>query len=204
MHPRHISARLLPTLLASAFLAMPAVADEAEHWRLFVSDQAEAKVTAIDFATGKVYPPFAIKSYASRLALSESGRTIFAVQSDGDLVNVISTGIGLSDHGEHSDIEIEDPKLIDAAFPGQYPVHAVMHDGKVALFFDNEGEARITSEDAVLKGDTATVSVKATAPHHVLSTDVVQASDTNRYTSTGIRRPTRLALATRFSTLSRR
>lgn len=166
MYPRHAAGRLLLALLVSTFLAAPAVADEAEHWRLFVSDQAEGKVTAVDFETGKVFPPFSIKSYASRLALSESGRTIFAVQSDGNLVNVISTGIGLSDHGEHSDIEVEDPKLVDVAFPGEYPVHAVMHDGKVALFFDNEGEARITSEDAVLKGDATTASVKATAPHH--------------------------------------
>lgn len=167
---RHASGRLLPALLASVFLALPAtaVADEkhAEHWRLFVSDQAESKVTAIDLESGKAFPPFPLSGYATRLALSESGRTLFAVQTDADMVNVISTGIDLADHGEHSDIEIADPKLMAESFPGKRPVHAVIHDGKTALFFDDEGEARIVSESALLKGDTTTVSVKSPAPHH--------------------------------------
>jgi hypothetical protein len=170
MPSSHAHGRLLPALLASVFLALPAtaLADEkhAEHWRLFVSDQAESKVTAIDLETGKVFPPFALSGYASRLALSESGRTVFAVQSDADMVNVIATGINLADHGEHADIEIADPKLLAEAFPGKRPVHAVMHDGKVALFFDDEGEARVIAESALLKGDTKTVAVKSPAPHH--------------------------------------
>jgi zinc transport system substrate-binding protein len=160
--------RLLETLscaaLAFGFAVLPATAEEKSAWRLFVSDHAEPVVRAIDAATGTVLANFATKGTAT-LHRSESGRTVFAVQSKSDMISVISSGVSMGDHGDHGDLKIEAPSLLEASFPGAKPSHFVDHHGDIALFFDGEGVARTVSEKDVLAGSQTVREVK-TAPHH--------------------------------------
>ncbi len=163
-------AGLTAGLLSFSFIAAlaPALADDEtrEIWRLFVTDQAEAKVTLIDPAKGAAVDVFPTKGYVTHLVPTDSGETLFAVQMDHDMVNVIKSGVTLSGHGDHSDIKIEDPALLPLKLEGGRPVHAVMHGDEIVQFFDREGEGRVYSEAALLKGDSAYKSVKTAAPHH--------------------------------------
>jgi hypothetical protein len=151
--------------IALAFSALPALAGEKTAWRLFVSDHAAPVVHAVDASTGDTIDSFTLKSPAS-LYTSASGRTVFAVQRDGNTVSAIASGISLGDHGDHGDIEIGMPKRLDADITGKKPVHFADHHGAIALFFDDEGVARILSEKAAVQGKPPVREVKTAAPHH--------------------------------------
>jgi hypothetical protein len=160
---------LLATTSALAVLlgmaAAPAIAEEQTAWRLFVSDHGAPIVHAIDMETGKTIDTFNVKVPTS-LYRSDSGRTVFAVQGKGDAISVLSSGISFGDHGDHGDIKVEAPKLLDVTFEGKKPSHFVDHDGDIALFFDGEGKARITREADILEGKPAIREVATAAPHH--------------------------------------
>ena len=161
----------LATGLLSASLLISAVparaADETlEAWRLFVTDQAEGKVTVIDPTSGKVLAVFPTEGYVTHLTPSESGEVLFAVQMDHDRVQAIGSGIRLSDHGDHGDISVGDAVLLPAEIKGGRPVHTVVHDDEILQFFDLEGAARVYSADALIAGNDSFETVKASAPHH--------------------------------------
>ena len=162
--PRRLKA-LSCAALALGFIIPPAIAEEKSAWRLFVSDHAAPVVRAIDAETGKVLANFATKGPAT-LHRSESGRTVFAVQGKSDMISVISSGLSMGDHGDHGDLKIEAPSLLEAAFSGAKPSHFVDHHGDIALFFDGEGIVRVISEKDVLAGSKAVREVKTAAPHH--------------------------------------
>ncbi|MBB3979833.1 hypothetical protein GGQ64_005078 [Rhizobium azooxidifex] len=108
-----ITVLLATTVLATfaAPLALHAAEEQSETWRLFVADHTQPIVRAIDLGTDKEIARFDLKGFAA-LSLSDTGRTVFAVQGDQNTVHAIDTGIALSDHGEHRDIEIKEPKLL--------------------------------------------------------------------------------------------
>lgn len=163
------SAVVAASALAIAFgAAGPASsADETkEVWRLFIADQAEGRITVLDPAEGTVLDRFPTTGYVSHLKPTESGKTLFAVQMDHDAVNVIETGIVLSDDGDHQDITVKDATLLPTVIEGARPVHAVMHDDKIVQFFDRDGEARVFDEATLLDGGNDYRSVETSAPHH--------------------------------------
>jgi zinc transport system substrate-binding protein len=152
---RHLSLALGFTA-ASGFAVS---ADEAETWRLFVADHTAPVVRALE-TDGTVTASFDIKGPAS-LTPGPSGTIVYAIQSDADIVQAIDSGIVLSDHGDHADLKVEAPRLLETAMIGDRPVHFVVHDGRIAVFYDDEGLARIYSE----RGGEPRV-VETTAPHH--------------------------------------
>ncbi|MGI6851108.1 zinc metallochaperone AztD [Mesorhizobium sp. 1B3] len=151
--------------LGITLAATQALADENTTWRLFVADHAQPLVQAIDATTGKTLDRFEIKSPA-RLYSSESGSTVFAVQRDADVVSVISSGISLSDHGDHGDITIEGPRLLSSEIAGKKPVHFFDRKGEIAIFLDGEGAARIVTEKSMIEGTPDIREVTAPSPHH--------------------------------------
>ncbi|WP_418068107.1 hypothetical protein [Roseibium porphyridii] len=161
-------------MVAAGALAMalgstvPAIsADETkETWRLFITDQAEGLITVVDPAKNSVLNRFSTLGYVTHLKPTESGKALFAVQMDHDAVHVVETGIVLTDHGDHQDIEIKDAALLPTVIEGPRPVHAVMHDDKVLQFFDLDGEARVYTEKNLLEGSAEHKVVKTAAPHH--------------------------------------
>jgi hypothetical protein len=168
------AAGLSAMLLASGAPMMSiahAEEENAETWRLFVADHSLPVVRAIDMASGKEVGRFDLEGYAG-LSLSESGKTVFAVQGDENIIHAISTGIALSDHGEHRDIEITYPKLLTATIKGRKPGHVVTHGDQVAVFYDREQKFDLVSEDA-LAGDKAEMKAFDTiAAHHGVAVPV--------------------------------
>ena len=151
-----------------------ALADEGKDvWRLFVADHTQPVVRALDAGTGKEIGRFDVNGYAA-LSASDSGRTVFAIQGDVDRVHAISTGIALSDHGEHRDIEVSDPALLPSVITGRKPGHVVSHGDDVVVFYDRGGKADLISESALIKGEVAAAQIDTTAPHHGVAVPVGQ------------------------------
>ncbi|WP_267548869.1 zinc metallochaperone AztD [Rhizobium rhizogenes] len=162
------------TLLAASSLAcvllfpFPSVADEeskTESWRLFIADHSLPVVHVVDLKSGKEISRFDIDGYAA-LSLSQSGRTVFAVQGEKNVVHALDTGISLSDHGEHRDIEISDPKLLATVMRGEKPGHVVTHGDDVAIFYDRGGKFDLLSEADLTKGKADIRAFGTTAAHH--------------------------------------
>lgn len=156
----------LLALLASFAVTPFAFAEDQETWRLFVTDQATGRITALDPEKAAPVATFNVKGYVTHLVASSSGRTLYAVQMDHDAVDVVDTGIALSDHGEHRDLDVTAPALLPVRLEGGRPVHVVPHGDRSLIFFDREGEARSVSEAALLKNDAHFDVIKASAPHH--------------------------------------
>ena len=153
------------SLLLATALAPAMAEEERTAWRLFVADHADGAVRVIDPQAGETLAKFELAGPAS-LRRTESGQTVFAVQGKAGAVSAIATGIAFEDHGDHRDIEVEEARLLDVTFEGADPSHFVEHGGAIAIFFDGDGEAAITSETAVLDG-VADAELHATpAPHH--------------------------------------
>ncbi|HWV22245.1 MAG TPA: zinc metallochaperone AztD [Devosia sp.] len=160
---------IFTSLLLATALTAPVLADEVTAWRLFVGDHAEGKVTALDAASGETLGTFALKSPASLVA-SASGDAVFAVQGAGGQVSAIRSGIAIDDHGDHGDIALSEPALVDAVIEGEKPAHFVEHGGKVALFFDGSGRVDLFSPRQWTEEGKVTVSqLDSGTPHHGLA-----------------------------------
>ena len=152
------------SFLVSTALTAPATADETSVWRLFVGDHTAPQVTAIDLATGTSLATLPLASPASLYAADGA---VFAVQGAGNQVSAIDSGIAVDDHGNHGDIEVTAPALIEAVVAGEKPVHFVEHGGKIALFFDGTGSTSIVEAHRwVDDGEVAAVHFDSGVPHH--------------------------------------
>ncbi|ODT83461.1 MAG: hypothetical protein ABS76_03615 [Pelagibacterium sp. SCN 64-44] len=156
---------LLPLLAATA-LATPALADETTLWRLFVADHAEARVTALDLASGEAIASFPLAAPAA-LYTTHSGEAVVAVQGAANQVSAIRTGISIEDHGDHGDIDITDPELIDAVLTGDKPAHFVEHGDRFALFFDGSGKVSLANiHDWIDHGTLDASEIDSGTAHH--------------------------------------
>lgn len=162
------SALLFATTILSGLLsplALHAEEEKSAAWRLFVADHTQPVVRAIDLDTAKEIGRFDLKGYAA-LTLSESGRTVFAIQGDQNVVNAIDTGIMLSDHGDHRDIDITAPRLLATTIPGEKPGHVVTHGDDLAVFYDRGGKFDLLQESALIEDRAQPSSFETTAAHH--------------------------------------
>ncbi|WP_342791259.1 zinc metallochaperone AztD [Aureimonas fodinaquatilis] len=163
--------RLLKCSTALAFalgFAGASQAEELQAWRYFVSDHAQPSITVVDAVSKQTLDTLTVNGPAA-LHRTSSGESVFAIQGAAGVVNVVSTGISVHDHGDHGDLKVEDASLLDVSFAGAKPSHFVEHGGAIALFFDGEGISRNVMEDAVLQGDATFVEYKTKAPHHGVS-----------------------------------
>lgn len=144
----------------------PAYADgDVTAWRLFVADHDKPVVKVIDALDGDKITTFNVKGPAN-LYRSESGATVFAIQGSAGIVSTLSSGIAFHDHGDHADIDIDNPKLLKLELTGKKPGHFVERQGKIAQWFDGENSAQFLSERAVLEGKEEITKVNIVAPHH--------------------------------------
>lgn len=161
----HLLASIAVGIVFAASGAFAEDHETKEAWRLFVADHTQPVVRAIDLADGKELGRYDLKGYAA-LTASASGQTVFATQSDHDVVNVIKTGIDFSDHGDHRDLDVSDVSLLPVTFEGKRPFHVVPHDDHAILFYDRGGKAEIIDEAALLEGKADVKTVDTIKPHH--------------------------------------
>jgi hypothetical protein len=151
-------------LLAATALSVPALADETSAWRLFIGDHSAPQVTALDLETGETIATFPLAGPAS---LYTTDGAVFAVQGAANQVSAINAGIAVDDHGDHGDIEITAPSLIELILTGEKPAHFVEHDGKVAMFFDGSGLVNLFSAHQwAHDGELVTSELDSGTAHH--------------------------------------
>lgn len=151
--------------MAASLIAAPASAEGKTAWRLFVSDQADPVVRALDAKSGEILDTFKLKAPAS-LSRTDSGRSVFANERDAAQFSVISSGISVDDHGDHGDLKVEKPALLDVKLKGAKPAHFVDRHGQLALFFDGDGVVKIVKESDILSGKATIREIKLASPHH--------------------------------------
>lgn len=108
---------------------------------------------------------FTVKGPAA-LYRSESGAVVFAVQGSANTVTALSSGISFHDHGDHADIDVDEPALLNVEFTGAKPGHFVERQGNVAQWFDGENHVLLFNGHAVLQGKNVATSVNVVAAHH--------------------------------------
>jgi zinc transport system substrate-binding protein len=158
-------ARIGSAAFAFGVLSGSAHADNLEAWRLFVSDHATGTVNVVDPLARKTLDTFTLEGPSS-LYRSESGETIFAIQGAAGVVQAMGSGIAFTDHGEHGDIEVSKPGLLDFRMEGTKPGHFMERQGQIALWFDGEDKARLFSESDALRGQANPRDVAVDAAHH--------------------------------------
>jgi len=161
----HFMAAVAATFVFTAPSALADDHETKEAWRLFIADHTQPVVRAIDFENGKELGRYDVKGYAA-LTASASGQTVFAAQTEADVIHAIKTGINFSDHGEHRDLEVSDPALLPVTFEGKRPGHVVPHDDHVILFYDRGDQAEIIGEADILDGNPKKRTIGTIKPHH--------------------------------------
>ncbi|WP_189423994.1 metallochaperone AztD [Devosia pacifica] len=147
-------------------MAVPSLADDSEtHWRVFVADQADGGVTALDLDAPENRWQFELAGPA-RLYPSQSGAALLAVQSDNDQVSVFNSGISLDSHGDHADIAVSEPEQIDGALEGARPFHVVSHGPEMSINFDAGGYVLTLEESDLLEGRLDGTSFEQNTAHH--------------------------------------
>lgn len=149
-----------------------AQADEKDHdhedvtlYRVFVGDHAAPKITAFDLDEPDQRWTFETTGQ-SKLYSVDNGSAVVAVQSDDDVVHFLQSGISLHAHGDHSDIDVEDPAAIQQTLSGPRPFHVVEHDGKIAINFDKGGYNEIVDAHDLSEGEIESERLPQARAHH--------------------------------------
>jgi len=132
--------------------------------RLAVADGKEAVVHLLDGDSGDVLVTYEVASPA-RVYAGADGTLAYAVQMNGNQVNVIDVGVRFEPHDDHYHLALVEPALLDFALSGTRPIHFVAHDGQIAIFNDGDGTAAIFDEAIVRSGGEVTL-IDSGRPHH--------------------------------------
>ncbi len=134
-------------------------------YRVFVGDHAGGKVTAFDVSKPENRWTFETKGQNKLYSVNE-GAAIVSVQSDNDTITFINSGISLHAHGDHSDIEIADPSVIQQLLSGPRPFHVIDHDGKIVVNFDKGGYNEIVDAYELSQGGIESTRLSQARAHH--------------------------------------
>lgn len=138
---------------------------EGDWARLAVNDHESGTVQVIDLASGEVVATFDLSARAT-LYTSENGRYVYAVQTNGNIVNVLDSGVRQIWHDDHYDTEIGSPSVLDFAATGSRPIHFVLWEDQVAAFNDGDGIVAIFNEADVHDAAAEVITLTTARPHH--------------------------------------
>ncbi|KQB85986.1 PQQ-binding-like beta-propeller repeat protein [Corynebacterium lowii] len=110
----------------------------------------EGGITTIDAITGDTLATTEREGFL-RLNPSGDGRSLFV--SAGDEFLLYDTAAQRIDHGDHYHYYAGTPVLTSTTFPAPHAGHVVTHQGRTALFSDEEGTATLLPTDSLLSED---------------------------------------------------
>jgi ABC-type Zn uptake system ZnuABC Zn-binding protein ZnuA len=131
--------------------------------RLIVNDYESGSVHIIDLRSNEVIADFDLTARAS-LYPSPSGRYAFAIQTGGNITNLIDSGVSAVPHDDHFHTDFGSPALLGAELEGTTPIHYTPHHDQIAIFHDGDGAATVFTEDGLFAGEMITVTTAR--PHH--------------------------------------
>jgi hypothetical protein len=107
--------------------------------RLIFAYADRPAIGVLDLDSGDVTHRFDVPNANPRLVLEREGRYVFVLTGDEQgTVRVLDSGLRFESHGDHTDTEKGDVKLLDFAVNGSRPSHVTSAAGWVAVFFDGQ------------------------------------------------------------------
>lgn len=149
--------------------------------RLIVNDFESGKVQVVDLRSNEVIATFELTARPN-LYTSPNGRYAFAVQMDGNVTNIIDSGVSMVAHDDHFHAEFGRPSLLGVEIAGSTPIHYTPHHGQIAIFNDGAGSASIFTESYLFDPSAEIITVTTARPHHGVAVpmgDVVLISSPN-------------------------
>lgn len=171
-------------MVAGFLLGLPAWAgpDDAKHpGRLVVADGKVGMLQVIDLETGAVVGSFSAPGPASVYSAG-NGMYAFAVHREQNRASVVYGGLRREDHGDHQDLVVEAPYVLQTFTTGPKPTHFSSHDGIVTIYNDGDGTVAVLDEKS-LGLNLRMFEVATGAPDHgapLAVGDVVLAGSLNR------------------------
>lgn len=150
--------RMLLALAAAALIA-PASAETIRTTRLVVADHVTGSVLVFDTANGERLGTFDAGAPA-RLHEGRRHGEVTVLLGPAGRVHLLDTGIALDGHGDHADLTLSAPALQRDVLAGPRPSHVIAGDGRLAVFFDGDGVARM------LNAEGPAGALRANVPHH--------------------------------------
>lgn len=90
------------------------------------------------------------------LYASPSYRYAIAVQGATGVVNFLDSGVETEEHGDHIDVTLTTPSVMELALAGTRPAHVTKHEDQIVIFFDGEegapAEIRVVTETGIGEG----------------------------------------------------
>ncbi|MGK0722205.1 hypothetical protein [Leucobacter sp. W1478] len=123
-------------------------------------------VTVREAADGDELASFPLGTTPFLTPLGASGEVVVTDMTSGNTW-VVDSGLKMVSHGDHEDLQVKEPSASSVAASGDTPTHVEHANGKVAIFYDGEGAAKVFTEHS-LTGDSPApfMTQTAVAPHH--------------------------------------
>jgi len=165
--------------LSSSFLVLTGVALAHDHavsrGRLVFADHEQPKVSILDLDSGEVTHSFDVPKANPVLSTTEDGRyTVIKTGDDAGTVRFLDTGLTFESHGDHTDVEKGEVKLLEYTLTGDVPAHVVSENDWVAVFFDghrpwvrsSEPRATFIKLDTLSEAEPTVLTWKSPAAQH--------------------------------------
>ncbi|WP_337868407.1 hypothetical protein [Meiothermus sp.] len=138
-------------MVAGFLLGLPVWAgpDDAKHpGRLVVADGKAGLLRVIDLETGELVGSFSAPGPANVYGAG-NGIYAFAVHREQNRVSVVYGGLRQEDHGDHKDLVVEAPYILQTFTTGPKPTHFSSHDGIVTIYNDGDGTVAVLDEKSL-------------------------------------------------------
>jgi len=154
-------------MVAGCLLGLPVWAgpDDAKHpGRLVVADGKVGVLRVIDLEKGAVVGSFSAPGPANVYAAG-NGMYAFAMHREQNRVSVVYGGLRQEDHGDHKDLVVEAPYILQTFTTGPKPTHFSSHNGMAAIFNDGDGTVAVIDEKSLGLGPRI-FEIATGAPDH--------------------------------------
>lgn len=132
--------------------------------RLLIGDRNARTVQLFDLEEETTLATYSIApSVEFELYRSPTGRYGLVTQPDQNKVTVVDGGAWVEDHGDHLHPYTKMPTLMDFTLENGSPSHTIIHDRKVAIFFEEAGQATVFSERNLRVEDAPLITIPTVA-----------------------------------------
>ncbi|HEY7886509.1 MAG TPA: hypothetical protein VIC08_16290 [Cellvibrionaceae bacterium] len=108
--------------------------------RLLINAADSQIVYVLDAEDGDIVAELSVPATPSALYPSPDYRFASVIARNDNWVSFINGGLSLEDHGDHQDLVVETPALMDFYLDGVRPTHYTLGEDQVAVFYDGNGE----------------------------------------------------------------
>jgi len=136
--------------------------DEPQTRLVIATDEG---ATVLDASSGAVLGTFPTQVRPMAVVAGD-GRHVMLVQTEAGRTEFLDAGTWASGHGDHHHYYIREPTVRDVSVEGGAPVHVASHDGRTAIFHDDDGSATTFADDGLLIDSLDTTIIDSGAPHH--------------------------------------